>query len=151
VTITDDLVALVERDPHNPICEGMLYDHLYGDVGMTHSEAVARIATIVSTARTARRIRLATELLRGDGAQRWEVTALIHQLCMIPRGARPTIVIVDGDDARLTTSPDADSHESYWGHAVLAVGAAWLLAEWLRYTTAHPDWRGRSGLRYRRP
>lgn len=150
MTTTDDLVALVERDPHNPICEGMLYDHLYGDIGMTHSEATARVRTVVETARSARQIREATVLLRSDAATRREAILMIYAHCGIPVGAAPTVIVTDGVVVHVGHSGSPDSHESYWGHTVISVGAHWLLSQWKEHVRTLPGHRGSGGRRYRR-
>jgi hypothetical protein len=138
----DDLVALVELHPTNPILTGMLYDHLYGDVGMTHSEAEARVATVVATARDAQRIRQACALLASDYSRRGHVLRMIYQHCGVPVGYYPTVIVISGDQTYVMSADPGVPPDPYWGRASIAAGATWLLERWDEYARTLPEWRG---------
>lgn len=140
MTTTDDLVALVERHPTNPIVCGMLLDHLYGDVGLSFEAAEARVREVVAAARTAAQIHEAAALLVEGGRRRWAVLQMIHYAAGVPEGESPTVVVVAGDSLQIGTADRDGPVDRYWGQTVISVGAAWLLRRWATHVLTLPQY-----------
>lgn len=130
MTTVDDLVALVEQYPTNPIIAAMLTDELMERDGLLRHEADLAVFKVASVGGAAQAIRTAVSLLADDQPSARYLLHLVRVTCHCPRRSRPSVIITDGAALNIRPTSSVTTADDYWGHVVILAGATWILQRW---------------------
>lgn len=143
MTSTQDLIDLVELNPTCDTYAGMLYDHLFGDRDMTHTEATQHVERVRGPALRAWQMAEAARELAPRAKCRGRLLARIAQAVGEIYNYTELVMLVEGTAAPLVVGAPDGYPGVEFGSLAVTVGAEWVLKcvaqtreEWAAYEAA---------------
>lgn len=126
----DAIVKGIESDPDELTAVYPLIDALMEFRDMTRSEAERHAEHVVQTARDARDLATAADLLTDDKPWRADLVRDILNQVMLDEGTRASIIVVPGDTRPLHGTQRHAFGGGWWTEHTVTVGALWVVRYW---------------------
>lgn len=127
MTMTQDLIDLVEVLPTCDLYAGLLYDHLLEDRDMTPEEAANHVRHVREPALRGYYLAEATRIVGSRGKYRRRTLDRIMQSVGTPPGLRVTVLVIEGGSAPVIRPNPDGVPDGYWPYVSILVGAAWVI------------------------